>query len=136
MRKRPQWIPVVAGIIKKGTKVLVGLRPQDNTLPGKWEFPGGKIELNESPEMALSRELKEELGIDAEIAELKLAITHTYSEVGILILFYEVRYWQGEPKPVHHMKIQWIEPHELSDLDIPDANRKVLPQLLHLIKGS
>lgn len=133
MKKRNTWIPVVAGILKKGPHVLVGQRPKDNTLAGKWEFPGGKIELGETPEQALNRELREELGIEAEIGALKLAITHTYTEIGILILFYEVRYWKGEPKPVHHMKIDWILPEALRDLEIPEANRRILPDLLKFI---
>ncbi len=128
--KRPVWIPVVTGLIRKGNKVLVGQRPVGHSLAGQWEFPGGKIERNESPEEALIRELREELGIEAEVGTLKLASTHTFGDTGIIILFYEVNFWKGEPKPVHHMELRWIEPKDLAGLPIPDANKRILPKLL------
>lgn len=132
--KRPVWIPVVTGLIRKGEKILVGQRPVGHTLAGQWEFPGGKIERNESPEEALIRELREELAIEAEIGELKLAGTHTYGDTGIVILFYEVQFWKGEPKAVHHMELRWVTPDELFDLAIPDANKKILPKIIEQLK--
>ncbi len=131
--KRPVWIPVVTGLIKKGKKVLVGQRPEGHSLAGQWEFPGGKIELNETPKEALHRELHEELGIDAEIGELKLASSHSYGEVAILLVFYEVNFWKGEPKSIHHTELKWIDPEELKTLDIPDANRNILQDLLNVL---
>ncbi len=129
-RKRNHWIPVVAGFIKKQGLVLIGQRPENHTLAGLWEFPGGKIEMGESPEQALARELSEELGIEAEIGDLKLSCTHHYDGVGIIILFFEVRYWKGEPKAQHHLKLDWIDPKELSKRPIPEANQKILPRIL------
>ena len=133
--KRPVWIPVVTGLIRKGDKVLVGQRPVGHSLAGQWEFPGGKIEKNESPERALARELNEELGIEAEIGMLMLASTHSYGETSIVILFYEVQFWKGEPKAVHHMDLQWIDPAELGRLSIPDANKKMLPRIQEILKS-
>ncbi len=128
--KRPLWIPVVTGLIMKGSKVLVGLRPEGKNLAGQWEFPGGKIETGEGPEEALARELREELGIEAEIGNIVYAGTHSYGDTGILLLFYIVKYWKGEPKNIHHREIKWVELEQLNTLDIPGANRKVLPHLL------
>lgn len=127
--RKIHWIPVVAGFMKKGGQILVGQRPETHSLAGQWEFPGGKIEAGETPEQALARELSEELGITAEIGTLKLACTHSYGEVNILILFYEVLYWKGEPKPQHHLMLEWIHPEELAHRNIPDANRRILDQL-------
>lgn len=127
--RRIHWIPVVAGFMHKGGKILVGQRPENHTLAGQWEFPGGKIEIGETPEEALARELREELGIEATIGELKLACTHQYGDVGILILFFEVRFWKGEPKAKHHMMLEWIHAEELADRQIPDANRKILDRI-------
>ncbi len=131
--KRPNWIPVVTGLIMKGDQVLVGLRPEGKNLAGQWEFPGGKIEANESPEGALQRELNEELGIEAEIGEIIFAGTHSYGETGILLLFYIVKYWKGEPKPFYHRELKWVHLKDLQDLDIPGANRKVLPHIVQLL---
>ena len=129
VRSKKNWIPVVAGILKKDKMILVGQRPETHTLGGLWEFPGGKIEMGESPEYALQRELREELGIEAEIGELKIACTHSYGDVGILILFYEVLFWKGEPKAQHHTGLDWVEPKELPNKNIPEANRKNLPRI-------
>ncbi|MBY0316153.1 MAG: 8-oxo-dGTP diphosphatase MutT [Bdellovibrionales bacterium] len=128
-QKKPTWIPVVTGIIKKGNLVLVGQRPTGHTLAGQWEFPGGKVELGEQPKDALVRELREELGIEATIGDLKLTWTHSYPEVGILLIFFEVQFWKGEPKPVHHTELKWVTLEELEVLDIPEANRKLLPAI-------
>jgi 8-oxo-dGTP diphosphatase len=128
-RVKKNWIPVSAGILKKDNLILVGQRPENHTLAGLWEFPGGKIELGESPEQALARELNEELGIVAEVGELKIACTHSYSDVGIIILFYEILFWKGEPKTKHHINLQWVKPSELPNMKIPDANRKNLDRI-------
>lgn len=132
--KRPVWIPVVTGLIRKGSKVLVGQRPVGHSLAGQWEFPGGKIEKGETPEVALKRELMEELSIAADVGELKLASTHSYGDTGIIILFYEVQFWKGEPKTVHHMELRWIEPSELDSLPIPEANKRILPRIIESLK--
>ena len=85
VKKRPIWIPVSTGIIVSDDKVLIGMRPKEKNLPGLWEFPGGKIELGESPEQALARELEEELGITSKADKLLMAVTHDYSGAGILL---------------------------------------------------
>ncbi|AGH94893.1 (deoxy)nucleoside triphosphate pyrophosphohydrolase [Pseudobdellovibrio exovorus] len=128
-RVKKNWIPVSAGILKKDNLILVGQRPENHTLAGLWEFPGGKIELGESPEEALVRELNEELGIIAEVGDLKIACTHSYSDVGIIILFYEVLFWKGEPKTQHHINLKWVKPSELPQMNIPDANRRNLDRI-------
>lgn len=127
--KKINWIPVVAGFLKKDQKILVGQRPENHSLAGLWEFPGGKIEIGETPEQALQRELNEELGIEAQIGTLRLACTHSYGDVGIIILFYEVNYWKGEPKAKHHLMLEWIYPQELKMRPIPEANKKILNDL-------
>tara|TARA_B110001454_G_C12723326_1_gene436668 strand:- start:25552 stop:25971 length:420 start_codon:yes stop_codon:yes gene_type:complete len=127
--KKINWIPVVAGFLKKDQKILVGQRPENHSLAGLWEFPGGKIEIGETPEQALERELNEELGIEAQIGTLRLACTHSYGDVGIIILFYEVNYWKGEPKAKHHLMLEWIYPQELKTRPIPEANKKILNDL-------
>lgn len=131
--KKINWIPVVAGFLKKDQKILVGQRPENHSLAGLWEFPGGKIEIGETPEQALERELNEELGIEAQIGTLRLACTHSYGDVGIIILFYEVNYWKGEPKAKHHLMLEWIYPQELKTRPIPEANKKILNDLFRAL---
>jgi len=133
-KKRSVWIPVVTALMRRNGQVLLGLRPKGESLAGSWEFPGGKIDQGENPEQALKRELKEELDIDAEVAGLRLVQTHSYGERGVLLLFYDVNFWKGEPKNVYHEDLRWAAPEELETLQIPDANRNILPKLIEIIK--
>ena len=131
--RKALWLAVVTAILRRGDQVLVGLRPEGHSLAGQWEFPGGKVERHERPEEALKRELKEELGIDSEIGRIRLAATHTYRDIGIVMMFYDVPFWKGEPKSVHHSEIRWIRPDELKTLKIPEANQNILPQILQIL---
>jgi 8-oxo-dGTP diphosphatase len=132
--RRHLWIPVVAGFIKKNDTVLLGCRPEGHALAGKWEFPGGKIELGETPEQALKRELKEELDIDADIGAIRLANTHAYNDRGVILLFFDVPFWKGEPKAKHHSELKWAPPESLRELDIPEANQRILKELIAILK--
>ncbi len=127
------WIPVVTGLIQKDGLVLMGKRPK-GSLAGQWEFPGGKIEVGESPEEALKRELSEELDIDATVGTLRMATTHTYGERGVLILFYDVKFWRGEPKSQHHVELKWVPLDEVKHFEIPEANRKALGKILEILR--
>jgi 8-oxo-dGTP diphosphatase len=135
--KRPQWLPVVAGIIRREKKVLLGQRPLGKSLAGLWEFPGGKIELGETPEQALRRELKEELDLDVEVGPLKVVTSHNYGDTGVVLIFYEVNYWRGEPKPLYHADLKWVGSKELREkaVELPEANRTVLDQLLKILES-
>lgn len=131
--KNPTWIVVVGALMRRQGKVLVGQRPEGGSLARTWEFPGGKLELNESPEEALKRELDEELGVQAEIGALKLAATHTYDKRGLLFLFFEVNYWKGQIKTQQHLDLKWVSPKELANLELPEANKKFLDRLLKVL---
>ncbi len=129
-KKRPTWIPVVAAMMLKDSRVLLGQRPEGSSFAGVWEFPGGKIEPHESPEMALKRELNEELGIVAEVKELCIASSHTYGDVNILLMIYKVQYWTGEPRTLHHNDLKWVELSDVHNYDLPEANKKIVQQLI------
>lgn len=133
-RRKGYWIPVVTALMKKDNEVLLGLRPEGTNLAGFWEFPGGKIEPDEHPKVALKRELKEELGIDAEIGALRFSGVHSYGDTGILLLFYEVPYWKGEPKTLHHADLKWLSIDKLEGEKLPEANYKLLKEILETLK--
>lgn len=91
------------------------------------------MELGESPEEALARELKEELGIEAEIGPLKYAASHTYGKTGILFLFFEVKYWKGQIKTQQHLDLKWVTTKELSQLELPEANAKFIDKIVAVL---
>ena len=102
---------VVAGLIVKDGKLLVCQRTRHQTMPLKWEFPGGKIEQGEPPRAALRRELEEELGILATIGDEVRRIQHEYPNGGMVELrFFIVREYQKEIENRIFRDIQWAEP--------------------------
>ncbi len=119
--------------MKKGDSVLLGLRPTGFNLAGYWEFPGGKMEPGETPQESLKRELQEELGIEATIGQIKLTATHFYGATGILLLFFDVPYWKGEPKTVHHSGLKWVKIKDIPNEKLPEANHLVLDQILEAL---
>ena len=134
------WKPIVIGILKQAEgKVLVGLRPSQAFMGNYWEFPGGKMELNETPEKALVRELREELGLtEVTLRSLVLAITakgvvHREKE-SILLLFYKVEDWKGEPQPLYHQELRWVPLDELWNLKLLPANKMNLGRLCEIIE--
>ncbi|HVI78028.1 MAG TPA: NUDIX domain-containing protein, partial [Candidatus Acidoferrum sp.] len=99
---------VVAGLIVKNGKLLVCQRTRHQTMPLKWEFPGGKIEEGEQPRDALRRELEEELGILAKVGNELARIQHEYPNGGMVELrFFEVREYQNEIENRIFKDIQW-----------------------------
>ena len=134
------WKPIVIGILKqKGGKVLLGLRPSQAPMGDCWEFPGGKMERDETPEKALIRELREELGLEKVIlGSLDFATTATTTshqeKIAMLLLFYRVREWKGTPQPLYHQKLRWVQPQELWNLELPPANRANLKRLCEMIE--
>lgn len=132
--KKATWLPVVAGIIKRENNVLLGLRPESGSLAGLWEFPGGKVEVGEQPDQALARELKEELGIEAEVGPVRFVTAHSYKETNVLIMFFEINYWTGQPQRLHHADLKWVAPDELKNMPLPEANRNILDRVITLLK--
>jgi 8-oxo-dGTP diphosphatase len=114
---------VVAGLLVKGGKLLVCQRTRHQTMPLKWEFPGGKIEEGEQPRDALRRELEEELGILASIGDEVKRIQHEYPNGGVVELrFFIVREYQREIENRIFRDIQWAEPKDLPTYDFLEAD--------------
>jgi len=121
---------VVAGIIVQDDTLLVCQRTRHQTMPLKWEFPGGKIEEGEQPRDALRRELEEELGILATIGDEVARIQHEYPNGGIVELrFYVVREYRGELENRIFREIRWAKPEELPKLDFLEADLTLVKDL-------
>jgi 8-oxo-dGTP diphosphatase len=121
---------VVAALILKGTTILACQRTRHQTMPLKWEFPGGKIEEGEQPRDALRRELEEELGIDAEIGSEVARIKHDYKSGGSVELrFYVVRKYRGELENRIFRDIRWAEREDLPSYDFLEADLALVNDL-------
>jgi len=121
---------VVAGLIVKEGKLLVCQRTRHQTMPLKWEFPGGKIEEGEQPRDALRRELEEELGILASVGDEVKRIQHEYPNGGMVELrFYVVRDYQRELENRIFRDMQWAEPKDLPQYDFLEADLTLVKDL-------
>ena len=113
---------VTCAIIEKEGKILIARRASDQTLAGKWEFPGGKVEVNESPEECLERELEEEFGIQVEVGEFITSNKHHYDHIDLELLAFHVKYISGEFTLTDHDTIEWVAPGELLNYDLAEAD--------------
>ena len=121
---------VVAALIVRQDKVLICQRTRHQTMPLKWEFPGGKIEEGEQPRDALRRELDEELGIQATVGDELARIQHEYPNGGMVELrFYVVRQYQGRLENLIFKDIQWSEPKDLPKFDFLEADLTLVKDL-------
>ena len=117
---------VTAAIIENNGRILLARRKKGENNELKWEFPGGKIKENETPEQCLKRELLEEFEINADIKGFICSSQYQYSHISIELLAYKVEYISGEFKLHDHDQIEWVMPailceYNLSEADIPIA---------------
>jgi 8-oxo-dGTP diphosphatase len=118
---------VVAALIVKAGKILICQRTKHQTMPLKWEFPGGKIEEGEQPRDALRRELDEELGIDATVGNEVARIRHEYkSGNSVELRFYVVYEFRGELENRIFKDMQWVERKDLPSFDFLEADLKLV----------
>jgi len=132
-RSNMNTIDVVAGLILMGDQLLVCQRRRDGAFPLKWEFPGGKVEIGESHEAALVRELKEELGI--EVRSVKEIFRHQQAYPGaatVNLRFYRVGAFSGMVRNLVFQNIAWLTWPELSQLDLLEGD---LPLVKHLMSA-
>ena len=121
---------VVAALVVENGKLLVCQRTRYQTMPLKWEFPGGKIEEREQPRDALRRELEEELGILATIGDEVARIQHEYPNGGMVELrFFVVRSYKGEIENLIFKDIQWALPEDLPKFDFLEADLTLVKDL-------
>ena len=118
-------------LVDRDGRVLLARRPQGKPMAGLWEFPGGKLADGETPEQALIRELREELGIETDASCLAPIAFASCALEGIHLLMplYVCRKWKGTPCPIDADELQWVKREKLLSFDMPPADRPLAAQL-------
>lgn len=124
-------IEVVGAVIRSPDgRVLCALRSAGMSLPGLWEFPGGKIEPGEEPRACLRREIAEELGCEVEVGGLVADSTHAYPELTVRLRTYEARVVAGAPRAREHERLAWVEPEALGALEWAPADLETVRRVM------
>jgi 8-oxo-dGTP diphosphatase len=126
---------VACALVDEDNRVLIAKRPGDKHMGGLWEFPGGKVEENETPEEAIIRELAEELGIDVTqscLAPLTFA-SHDYDKFHLLMPLYICRQWNGEVEAKEGQELTWVRANRLSGYEMPPADEPLKATLRDLL---
>ena len=121
-------LQIAVGIIRnpENNQIFITKRMKHSHLAGYWEFPGGKIEVGESTEQGLFRELQEEIGIEIDSPELLKSLDYCYPEKHLQLHFFMVEKWSGQPYGKEGQVSQWMSVRELNAEDFPDANREIV----------
>jgi 8-oxo-dGTP diphosphatase len=128
---KPVLLVAACALVDADGRVLIAQRPKGKQLADLWEFPGGKVEPGETPEQALIRELKEELGIDVIEACLAPFVftTHAYESFHLLMPLWLCRRWSGVIVAHEHQALAWVKPNRLSDYPMPPADEPLVAYL-------
>jgi 8-oxo-dGTP diphosphatase len=125
-------LQVVAAVIERSNRrFLIGQRRRGDTSPLKWEFPGGKVRTGETFEQALTRELREELGVTLTKSVEIASVRHHYAAnpEELEIHFFAAEFAEPDVSPNAFEQIAWVLPRELSDYDFLQANRELIANL-------
>ena len=127
----PLLLVAAVAMVDVDGRVLIAQRPAGKAMAGLWEFPGGKVAEGETPEAALVRELREELGVD--ITESCLApftfASHRYAEAHLVMPLYLCRVWKGTPTPLESQVLRWLRPQAMTALPMPPADAPLVAML-------
>ena len=122
-------VHVVAALIEKEGRILICQRPAHKARGLKWEFPGGKIEPGETPESALIRECREELGVTIGVGEKRFETSHRYPDLAVHLQFFRAWLIEGEPIKKEHAQIRWEKPDQLLSYPFCEADGPILAEL-------
>ncbi|MBU6424762.1 MAG: 8-oxo-dGTP diphosphatase MutT [Rhodospirillales bacterium] len=130
-QKSATLLVVAAALIDAKGRVLLARRPEGKKMAGLWEFPGGKLEPGETPEAALARELREELGLETDPKDFAPFVfaSHAYETFHLLMPVFLCRRWKGEPRGREGQKLAWVAPEDLAEYPMPAADRPLIPML-------
>jgi 8-oxo-dGTP diphosphatase len=131
----PLILVSACALIDADKRVLIARRPEGKPMAGLWEFPGGKVEVGETPEDALIRELYEELAVRVTkpcLAPLTFS-SHDYLEFHILLALFVCRRWEGVPTPRESQAIKWVRANRLRDYPMPPADEPLISHLADLL---
>jgi len=136
MTRKIVYVAALALVDADG-RVLLARRPEGKPMAGMWEFPGGKIEPGETPEEALHREMREEIGIELceECVTPLTFVSHAYEAFHLVMALYIGRKWEGIPRPMEGQELTWKRPEEMVKLAMPPADLPlvgVLREKLHI----
>lgn len=128
---KPMLLVVACALVDIDGRVLLARRPEGKKMAGLWEFPGGKLNPGETPEAALIRELKEELGIDVTAACLApfAFASHDYDSFHLLMPLFICRRWKGTPTSREGQTLAWVRANKLTDYEMPPADKPLIPLL-------
>ncbi|MBF0612684.1 MAG: (deoxy)nucleoside triphosphate pyrophosphohydrolase [Magnetococcales bacterium] len=128
--KKPGHLLVVAGILTLNGTYLLTQRRSEDSFGSLWEFPGGKVHGDETPEAALIRELREELGIEIRVFKPWQFVSHAYGHFHLVMLLYHVTAWHGEPQALASQQAKWFSLNDLKNVAMPPADLPVVQELL------
>lgn len=131
----PLLLVSAVALIDSVGRILLGRRPSDKLMPGLWEFPGGKINLGETPEEALIRELREELAIDTKescLAPIAFA-SHRYDKFHLLMPLFVCRVWEGIPQPIEGQELAWVTVGDMRNYPMPPADIPLVAMLRDIL---
>ncbi len=115
--------------------ILIDRRLAKGLLGGFWEFPGGKIEGNETVQECIKREILEEIGIDIAVDSHLITIDHTYSHFRVNLQVYNCRYLSGEARAIECEEIRWVTIEELDNYTFPAANQEIIRALKDMVNS-
>jgi mutator protein MutT len=123
-------VEVAVALVWREGRLLIARRPEGVHLAGLWEFPGGKVEPEETPAECVVREMREEMGIEVEVGECHDVLEFVYPERQVRIYPFECRLISGEPEARGSAELRWVPPAELSEYEFPPANAPLLAKLI------